>query len=87
MQEEPEVREQEREAIRSGYDYAQTLTSGVAEQFPEGGKIDVREEIFWVTEQVSDDPEERAKLLPHVAYGFREGVLDRLFKGESRYQL
>lgn len=77
--------EKERKAIRCGYNHAQTLTEGVAEQFPEGDVIDVRKEIHWGTELVSDDPQERAELLPYVAYGFHQGTLDQLYQGEDRY--
>lgn len=81
----PEDREQL--AIREGYEYAQILTEGIAEAFPDGEVIDIRDEIQWGVEQVSDDPEERAELLPYVAFGFRQGTVDRLFGGENRYEL
>lgn len=79
--------EKERMAIRQGYEYAQILCEGVAEAFPGGEVIDVGEEIQWGVEQVSDDPEERADLLPHVAYGFRQGTIDMLYRGEDRYDI
>ena len=72
-------------AIRQGYEHAQIFTEGVAEHFPEGDVIDVREEIHWGTKLVSDDPQERAELLPFVAYGFYQGTLDQLYQGEDRY--
>ena len=77
--------ETEQGAIRVGYEYAQILGQGVAERFPNGSEVDVREEIQWQTEQIADDPKERADLLPYVAYGFRQGTLDLLYQGDHRY--
>lgn len=74
-------------AARQGYEYAQILCSAVAEAFPGGDVIDIRDEIQWGVEQVSDDPEERADLLPYVAYGFSQGTIDQLYRGEDRYDV
>lgn len=77
----------ERKAIRCGYSHAQILCEGLAEAFPGGDVIDVREEIRWGVRQVSDDQQERADLLPYVAFGFRQGTIDLLYRGEDRYDV
>lgn len=77
----------QREAIRTGYQYTQILCHAVGERFPDGDTVDVNEEIRWNAEQLTDDPEERAELLPYVAHGFRQGTMDLLYRGTHRYSL
>lgn len=76
-----------RAAIRFSYDYGQTLADSIADAYPAGEKIDTREEIRWCLEQISDDPRERAELLPYAVYGFRQGTVDMLYEGEDRYHI
>lgn len=77
----------ERTAMRRAYQYAQTLSAGLADMFPNGANVNIREEIHWIAEEVTNSPEEAVELLPNIVVAFRQGVLDLLFQGEDRYLL
>lgn len=85
MMEPDDSDEQERAAIRDGYQFGQDYADGILRQYPEEGTVDVREEIQQYAEAAFDDPQECTELLPYVVYGFRQGTIDWLYRREDRY--
>ena len=79
--------ESEREIVRDSYEYGQILGNVAADCYPNGDRVDLRGEVMWQAEKLSDDPTEAAEIVPYVEYDIKQGVLDRVLGGEHRYEL